>query len=186
LASQETKDQLVAFLPNLRAFAIYLCSDPEYADDLVQETILKAWAHLDSFTDGTKLRSWLFTILRNTYFSAWRRHQSGISIDDINDYSDGLGVDAEQEKVLEQKDMLLALARLPLTQRTAILLVGAEGFTYQEAAQICDCAVGTIKSRVNRARCTLNKLLNEERVDTFLAADRALNRKAGDEVARAA
>jgi RNA polymerase sigma-70 factor, ECF subfamily len=153
-ASQKTKDQLVSLLPNLRAFAIYLCSDHEYADDLVQETILKAWTHLNTYIEGTKLRSWLFTILRNTYFSALRRHQAEISIDDID--SNGFGVEAEQERVLEQKDMLLALAGLPLSQRTAILLVGAEGFTYEETAQICDCAVGTIKSRVNRARYTLN------------------------------
>jgi RNA polymerase sigma-70 factor (ECF subfamily) len=153
---------MVALLPNLRAFAISLCGDVDRADDLVQDTLLKAWKHLESFTEGTNLRAWLFTILRNTFLSDLRRRREEVSLDAEPDYANYFGVAAEQPGRLGESEVRRALAELNPDQRAAIILVGAEGFTYEEAAIICDCAVGTIKSRVNRARIRLLELLQVE------------------------
>jgi len=142
----------------LRAFAIALCGDADRADDLVQETMLKAWNSLDSFEEGTNLRAWLFTILRNTYFSECRRRRREVP-DTDGEYVAQLCVAPAQHGRVDAQDLLKALARLTEDQREALILVGAEGFAYEEAAKICDCAVGTIKSRVNRARSRLSELL---------------------------
>jgi RNA polymerase sigma-70 factor (ECF subfamily) len=146
-------------LPNLRAFAISLCGDVDRADDLVQDTLVKAWKHLETFQEGTNLRAWLFTILRNTFLSDIRRRRDDVSLDAEPYYADYFGVAAEQHSRLDSSDLQKALGELNPDQRTAIILVGAEGFTYEEAAVICNCAVGTIKSRVNRARIRLLELL---------------------------
>lgn len=160
MSSRAVQKELVSLLPNLRAFAISLCGDPDRADDLVQETVLKAWKHLDSYKEGTNLRAWLFTILRNTFLSNLRsRRQTEVSLDGEVDHMAHLGVAPAQHSWLGSKDLLKALERLSYDQRAAIILVGAEGFTYEEAATICDCAVGTIKSRVNRARIRLLEIL---------------------------
>jgi RNA polymerase sigma-70 factor (ECF subfamily) len=153
------RDELISLLPNLRAFAISLCSDVDRADDLVQDTLVKAWKHLETFTEGTNLRAWLFTILRNTFLSDIRRRREDVSLDAEPYYAEYFGVAAEQHGRLDGSDLQKALAQLNPDQRTAIILVGAEGFTYEEAAVICNCAVGTIKSRVNRARIRLLELL---------------------------
>jgi RNA polymerase sigma-70 factor (ECF subfamily) len=166
--------QLVTFLPNLRAFAISLCGNPDLADDLVQDTILKAWASLGLFEEGTNLRAWLFTILRNNYFSLLRRRRNETSIDETYDVAAHPNSAPEQEIWMDSKDLLKALAQVPASQREAIILVGAEGFSYEEAAQVCGCPVGTIKSRVNRARVRLDELLNAaQRPCTAPAADAA-------------
>jgi RNA polymerase sigma-70 factor, ECF subfamily len=159
LSSKAVQKELVTLLPNLRAFAISLCGEVDRADDLVQETLLKAWKHLDTFAEGTNLRAWLFTILRNTFFSEIRRRRDEISLDAEPEYAGHLKVAPEQYGRLDGSDMQRALAQLNPDQRSAIVLVGAEGFTYEEAALICDCKVGTIKSRVNRARNRLLELL---------------------------
>ena len=152
------KQALLGLIPNLRAFAVSLCGDMERADDLVQETLLKAWDHLESFQEGTNLRAWLFTILRNAYFSQHRKLRR--EVDDPNDiHVNSLAVRPEQYGHLDLIDFRTALGGLPPDQREALLLVGAEGFSYEEAAQICGCAVGTIKSRVNRARTRLTDVL---------------------------
>jgi RNA polymerase sigma-70 factor (ECF subfamily) len=152
------RDDLVAAIPNMRAFAISLCGNRDRADDLVQEALVKAWNHLDSFQVGTNLKAWLFTILRNAYFSELRKTKREVAD------SDGLmaarvAVPAEQYAHLDLKDLSNALAELPVDQREALILVGAEGFSYEDAASISGCAVGTVKSRVNRARAKLAQLM---------------------------
>jgi RNA polymerase sigma-70 factor (ECF subfamily) len=152
------RDSLVAQIGSLRAFAVSLCGDRERADDLVQETLFKAWNHLDSFKEGTNLKAWLFTILRNTYFSERRKRKREVE-DTDGSYAARLSSRPEQYGHMDMKDFQAALAQLPDDQREALILVGAAGFSYEEAAEISDCAVGTIKSRVNRARTRLGQML---------------------------
>ena len=152
------KEAMLKLIPNLRAFGVSLCGDVERADDLVQETLLKAWNHLDSFQEGTNLRAWLFTILRNTYFSERRKRRREVE-DADGSYAATLSTHPEQHGHMEMQDFRAALTRLPDDQREALILVGAAGFSYEEAAEISGCAVGTIKSRVNRARNRLSEML---------------------------
>ena len=133
--------------------------DGERADDLVQETLLKAWNHLESFQEGTNLRAWLFTILRNTYFSDCRRRRREVEDRDGKKAAE-LAIHPGQQGHLDMQDFRRALNMLPPDQREALVLVGAAGFSYEEAAEISGCAVGTIKSRVNRARTKLIELLS--------------------------
>ena len=129
------RDLLVGAIPNLRAFAISLCSDTHLANDLVQETLLKAWANQDKFVAGTNLKAWLFTILRNTYFSEFRKSRR--EIQDVDGAAAAeLIAPPEQLGHAELPDFKRALAKLPPDQCEAILLVGAEGFSYEEAAEI--------------------------------------------------
>jgi RNA polymerase sigma-70 factor (ECF subfamily) len=150
---------LLALVPNLRAFAISLAGNKDRADDLAQETILKAWAHQDSFKPGTNLRAWLFTIMRNTFFSELRLQRP--HVDDPN----GLKVEAwgarppEQDGHTDLQDLRRALTEVPPEQREALMLVAGAGFSYEEAAEIAGCPVGTVKSRVNRGRRKLQELL---------------------------
>lgn len=155
---REFKREMLAALPNLRAFAISLIRSRDKADDLVQETIMKAWANQGSYRPGTNMRAWLTTILRNEFYSQVRK--AGREVEDVDGvYTSRLSVPSEQNGALDMQDFKKALALLPDDQREAILLVGASGFAYEEAAQICGCPVGTIKSRVNRARLRLQELL---------------------------
>ena len=152
------KRELTEVVPHLRAFARGLCGRPDMADDLVQETLLKAWAAQDRFEPGTSMRAWTFVILRNAYLTDMRRNRFR------GEYDEGvaeriLTAPAGQEEPLHLSDMHRALLTLPPERREALLLVGAGGFSYEEAAQICGCAVGTIKSRVGRARAALNSML---------------------------
>lgn len=152
------KTDLLAAIPSLRAFGVSLTQNADRADDLVQETLVKAWDKQDSFEPGTNLKAWLFTILRNEFYSQMRKR--GREVQD----SDGimtqkLAVHPGQMGVLDLADFRAALATLPADQREAIILIGASGFSYEEAAEICDCAVGTIKSRVSRARTRLQQVL---------------------------
>lgn len=152
------KRELTEVVPHLRAFARGLCGRPDMADDLVQETMLKAWAAQDRFEPGTSMRAWTFVILRNAYLTDMRRNRFR------GEYDEGvaeriLTAPAGQEEPLHLSDMHRALLTLPPERREALLLVGAGGFSYEEAANICGCAVGTIKSRVGRARSTLNSML---------------------------
>lgn len=148
------RDALLAAVPKLRAFAISLSGNVERADDLVQETLLRALANIDSFQPGTNLNAWLFTILRNLFRSEYRKLKREVE-DPDGRYSSGLATQPEQDDKLEFKELRAALAKLPHDQREALILVGASGFSYEEAANICGCAIGTIKSRVNRARARL-------------------------------
>ena len=166
MSSEKVRTGLVAYLPNLRAFGITLCGDADRADDLVQETMLKAWNSIDSFQEGTNLRAWLFTILRNTYFSECRRRRREVP-DQDGDYVARLSVPPAQQGRMDAQDLMRALGELTDDQREALILVGAEGFAYEEAAVICNCAVGTIKSRVNRARNRLVEILGIDTAKDF-------------------
>ena len=152
------RDDLVAAIPNMRAFAISLCGNRDRADDLVQEALVKAWNHLSSFQEGTNLKAWLFTILRNAYFSELRKTKREVA-DSDGQLAARLSVPPEQQGHLDLIDLNRALAQLPPDQREALILVGAEGFSYEDAATISACAVGTVKSRVNRARTRLAELM---------------------------
>jgi RNA polymerase sigma-70 factor (ECF subfamily) len=152
------KDALLAELPSLRAFAMSLTGNHDRADDLVQETLMKAWSAFASFTEGTSLRAWLFTIMRNTFFSTHRKRRR--EVQDVEGMAAARMITAPaQHGHLDLADFREALATLALDQREALILVGASGFSYEEAAEICGCAVGTIKSRVNRARQRLMQVL---------------------------
>ena len=153
------KTELLALIPFLRAFARSLCGNPEMADDLAQETLVKAWQSRDTFIPGTNLKAWLFTILRNQFYSdrrrAWRQapwdQESAERIP---------GSREDQGWAAEFSDTARALRCLSDEQREALILVGAGGFSYEDAAAICHCAVGTVKSRVARARRALINILD--------------------------
>ena len=158
------REVMLAAVPSLRAFAISLCGNVDRADDLVQEALLRALANLNSFEPGTNMSAWLFTILRNLFRSEYRKRRR--EVEDVDgSYAARLKVQPEQGSRLDFEDFRSALAKLPADQREALLLVGASGFSYEEAANICGCAVGTIKSRVNRARSRLASLLAVDDVE---------------------
>ena len=159
--SPSLKDELLAAIPALRAFAISLSGKPDRADDLVQETLMKAWANMASYAPGTNLRAWVFTILRNIFYSQYRKRKREVE-DADGHMAARLSTPPEQNGHMEFADFRSALLKLPADQREALILVGASGLSYEEAADICGCAVGTIKSRVNRARGRLVELLGLE------------------------
>ena len=162
----QTRDSILAAIPNLRAFAISLSGNVDRADDLVQETVLRALANIDSFQPGTNMPAWLFTILRNLFRSEYRKRRREVK-DATRMYAESMKSQPEQGSRLEFEELRVALAQLPDDQREAVILVGASGFSYEEAAAICECAVGTIKSRVNRARNRLAELMSIEGLDDF-------------------
>jgi RNA polymerase sigma-70 factor (ECF subfamily) len=155
------REQLPAFLPHLRAFALSLTHDPVQSDDLVQNTVLRAWTNLDQFRHGTNLQAWLFTILRNSFYSERRKRRWEVE-DPESGFAKRLMVQPEQEYRLMVQDLQQALDHLAREQREALLLVVEQGETYEDAAAICGVAVGTVKSRVNRARILLAEMLQME------------------------
>lgn len=166
MSDDRFRDGLVAEIPNLRAFAASLSGSMQLADDLVQDTLLKAWSNAEKFEPGTSLRAWLFTILRNTYFSLYRKR--GREIQDTDGaYTERLSTQGNQESHLDLADFRKALATLPDEQREVLIMVGASGLSYEETAEICGVAVGTVKSRVNRARAKLAELLQIHGADDF-------------------
>ena len=155
---RDFKRDMLAALPSLRAFAVSLSGSHDKADDLLQDTIMKAWAKQESFQPGTNLKAWLFTILRNEFYSQMRKR--GREVQDSDGlFTERMATHPGQYGALDLQDFKKALDQLPDDQREAIVLVGASGFAYEEAAEICGCAIGTIKSRVNRARRRLQDLL---------------------------
>ena len=160
-AKPSIRDQLLAAVPRLRAFAISMSGNVDRADDLVQETLLRALAHIDSFQPGTNLDAWLVTILRNRFRSEYRKRRLEVS-DADGVYASQLTTPPDQLSHLQFSDLRQALGRVPHDQREALLLVGGYGFSYEQAAAICTCAVGTVKSRTNRARASLAALLDVE------------------------
>jgi RNA polymerase sigma-70 factor, ECF subfamily len=165
-ARQDVRDAMLTAVPSLRAFAISLSGNVDRADDLVQETLLRAWANLSSFEPGTNMSAWLFTILRNLFRSEYRKRRREVE-DTEGTYADSLTSLPEQTSHLEIEEFRQALKLLPHEQRESLILVGASGFSYEEAAQICGCAVGTIKSRVNRARSRLAEILSIHSASDF-------------------
>lgn len=167
------RDSVIAMIPAMRAFAWSLCHNGADADDLVQDTLIKAWSNRDRFEPGTNLRAWLFTILRNTYYTQLNRRRREVR-DEEGDYAKQLRSPPTQDWSLAMQDLQSALARLPDEHREALILVGAAGLSYEEAAEICGCAVGTVKSRVNRARIKLQRLLDPDDSATTKAPGAAL------------
>ena len=157
-ASPSLKQEMLATIPSLRAFAFSLCGNGDRADDLVQETLMKAWINQASFTQGTSMSAWLFTILRNVFYSEYRKRRREVE-DAEGTMAARLVSVPEQNGHMDLQDLRTALAKLPAEQREALILVGGSGFAYEEAAQICGCALGTLKSRVNRARTAIAALM---------------------------
>jgi RNA polymerase sigma factor (sigma-70 family) len=177
LSDDDFKAQLALVIPQLRAFGRSLSGDRDLADDLVQETMMKAWGARSRFQAGTNMRAWTFIILRNLYFSQVRRRRFRGEWDELT-AERVLAAPASQDKHVELADVQRALLQLPQAQREALILVGAGGFAYEEAAEICGVAVGTIKSRVARGRVALEAAM----VDPLLPS-RRLSDGNGDETA---
>jgi RNA polymerase sigma-70 factor (ECF subfamily) len=157
-------DQLIETLPALRAFAMMLTRDRSAGEDLVQDTVLRALDKSDHYTLGTNLRAWLYTIMRNQFINGLRRRQRERLTDIDEDLLDNLdAVAANQEHVLVLKDLMQAMGELRPEQREALHLVIAEGLSYDEVATVCNCPVGTVRSRIARARRELEvRLMGEE------------------------
>jgi RNA polymerase sigma-70 factor, ECF subfamily len=158
MVSAQLKADLISAIPNLRAFAVSLSGNPDRADDLVQETLVKAWSNLQTFVEGTNLPAWLFTILRNIYYSEYRKRRREVA-DSDGAIAARLATAPAQNGHMDFLDFHAALQKLPVDQREALILIGATGLSYEEAAAVCNCAVGTMKSRVNRARNRMVDLL---------------------------
>jgi RNA polymerase sigma-70 factor (ECF subfamily) len=162
--NSEFKSALLAEVAQLRFFALSFTGLPDRADDLVQETLIKAWAAADRFEPNSSIRAWLFTIMRNIFYSDYRKLRREVQ-DTDGFQASRLVSHPEQEGHLDLEDLKVALKSLTDDQREALLLVAASGVSYDEAATICGCAVGTIKSRVNRARQKLMELMGIESAD---------------------
>ena len=158
------KLELVALIPQLRAFARGLAGDSTRGDDLAQEALIKSWRARGSYRMGTNMKAWTFMILRNQFYSEKRRSWRQTQLD--QDAAERTLVAADDpEAPVALDEMRLAMRMLPSEQREALILVGAGGFAYEEAAEICGCAVGTVKSRVSRARRALLNILERGAYD---------------------
>jgi RNA polymerase sigma-70 factor (ECF subfamily) len=154
----DPRDQIVGFLPSLRAFAISLTRNVAAADDLVQDTIVKAWTNIDKFTPGTNLQAWLFTILRNTFYSDRRKRKREVP-DPDGLHATRLAVKPDHDGRLAFTDFRRAFDKLSTEHREVLILVGGSGFTTDEAAEMMGVAPGTVKSRTSRARKRLGELM---------------------------
>lgn len=159
---KELREELVRWIPNLRAFAVSLTQRAQHADDLVQDTLVKALANLDKFQAGTNMKAWLFTILRNSFYNdvRYQKYHQTAPLDDVSPAN--LKALASQEKYIEFKDVIRGMGELAPEQREAVILIAAEGLSYEEAAEICGCPIGTVKSRLSRARQRLTDFLQGE------------------------
>lgn len=158
-ADQLFRDELVALIPALRSFARGLCGWREMADDLAQDAMMRGWAARHSFTPGTNFRAWMFMILRNQFYTTIRKNKRMTSWDP--EVAERVLVEAPaQQSAIHVSDVAKALQKLPAEQREVLLLVGANGVSYEEAAEIIGCAIGTIKSRLARGRKALALLID--------------------------
>ena len=174
MTNMDPKEELLTHLPALRAFALSLTRNRATADDMMQDALLKAWSNIDKFTPGTNMRAWLFTILRNTFYSSHRK--AGREVADAEGaLIDTLSVKPDHDGRLQMRDFKVAFEQLADEQREALILVGAAGFSYDEAAETCGVATGTMKSRVNRARARLTELLQLGDDDVLELTDAATN-----------
>lgn len=153
-AVADPREEIIQHLPSLRIFALSLSRNPSVADDLVQETLLKARSKFHLYTEGTNLRAWLFTILRNSFHSLNRKRSREVA-DVDGEMAARLATKPDHDGRMALADLQAAMSLLPAEQREALILVGAMGFTVEEAAETCGCAPGTIKSRANRGRRAL-------------------------------
>ena len=165
------RGDVIALIPALRAFAWSLSHNASDADDLVQDTLIKAWTNRDKYQMGSNLRAWLFTILRNTYYTSLSRRRREVR-DEDGVFAATLVSQPDQDWRMALSSLEDALRELPAEHREALVLVGGAGLTYEEAAEICGCALGTIKSRVNRARNRLLKLMAVDSPGETRAAER--------------
>jgi RNA polymerase sigma factor (sigma-70 family) len=152
---------IVDLIPALRAFARTFCREVSDADDLVQETLMKGLANLDKFEPGTRMKSWLLTIMRNSFYTRAKsamREVPGL----VDDASGRLVAEATQEWSVRGREVRDAINRLPPAKREIIMLIGVLGVSYEDAAEICGCSVGTVKSRLNRARAQILRHLGED------------------------
>ncbi|MBR0557065.1 sigma-70 family RNA polymerase sigma factor [Ciceribacter sp. L1K23] len=155
------REQVVELIPALRAFARFFCPHPEDADDLVQETLTRAIANFDQYTEGTRLKSWLFTIMRNTFSTKYRK--SGREMVGMpQGMLESLVIAPGQEWSARGKEVYAALMRLPEAYREVLVMVVILGESYEDTAKACGCAVGTVKSRMNRARQRLKEEMGED------------------------
>ena len=158
-ATPEFRRQLQDIIPSLRAFARGLCGTRELADDLAQEAMMRAWAARDSFEPGTNFRAWIFMILRNHFYTTIRKNARMTSWDP--EAAERILVqEPAQQHAIHMSDVEKALQQLPAEQREMLLLVGAGGASYEEAAEIAGCALGTVKSRLARGRTALAAIIN--------------------------
>ena len=172
-SSVDPRDELPDHIPSLRAFAISLTRNIAEADDLVQETILKAWSNIEKFTVGTDMRAWLFTILRNTFFSSKRKTKREVA-DPEGIHAGSLFERPEHDGRLAFADFSKAFDQLSPEHREVLILVGANGYAYEEAAEMMGVAVGTAKSRANRARLRLCELLGMKAGEDILGGDASM------------
>lgn len=168
----DVRDGLLQSIPSMRAFAISLTGNVDQADDLVQEAMVRGLTYINQFQPGTNIQAWLFTILRNQFHTFYRKRRREVE-DPDGGTAARLAVPPEQDGHVDLEDLKAALAQLPIDQREALLLVGPQGFSYEEAAAICGARIGTIKSRVNRARTRLAELLGIESPED-IGADRVV------------
>ncbi|WP_292284846.1 RNA polymerase sigma factor [Marivita sp.] len=166
----DPRDEVVEHLSAMRAFAMSLTRNSALADDMVQDALVKAWSKIDSYQPGTNMRAWLFTILRNTYYSHHRKARREVA-DVDGEMAAALSQKPDHDGRLQMRDFNHAFEQLKDEQREALILVGAGGFSYEEAAQTCGVAIGTIKSRVNRARKQLVELLQMSDDEVLEATD---------------
>ena len=157
----DLRDSILQSIPSMRAFAVSLTGNVDQADDLVQEAVVRGLTYIEHFRPGTNMEAWLFTILRNQFYTLHRKRRREAE-DPDGGIAARLSVPPEQDGYLDVKDLKIALTHLPIEQREALLLVGAQGFSYEETAEICGARIGTIKSRINRARTRLAELLGIE------------------------
>jgi len=162
----ELRGQIVALIPALRAFSRALTRDATEADDLLQETLTKALGHVHQFAPGTNLKAWLFTIVRNTFYTGYNRRRREV----VSPLDEAIEMRSEpsQDWSLKMHAVDAAMRQLPPHQREALTLVGCAGLSYEEAAAVCGCALGTIRSRVSRARTRLLELLEVDALEEFL------------------
>ena len=154
------KSELTSLIPQMRAFARSLCRDAVAADDLAQDALLKAWNNRASYQPGTNMKAWTFMILRNQFYSDKRRSWRSTQLDpEVAERT--LVAASNPIASLELDEVRRALAMLPEDQREALILIGAGGLSYEEVSEICGCAIGTIKSRVSRARDRLAAILED-------------------------
>lgn len=157
----EFKEQMIALIPSLRAFARGLCGNRDLADDLAQEAMARAWAARESFAMGTNFRAWMFMIVRNQFYTTIRKN-SRMSTWDPEAAERLLVTPATQHVGIDLADVENALGKLPAEQREMLLLVAAGGMSYEEAAEVTGCALGTVKSRIARGRIALARMIDGE------------------------
>lgn len=166
----DPREELPLHLPAMRAFAISLTRNMAAADDLVQDAVVKAWSSFDKFEPGTNMRAWLFTILRNTFYSGVRKRRRDIA-DPDGIHTASLFEKPAHDGRLAMKDFLVAFNRLTPVHREVLILVGASGFSNEEAAAMTGVAIGTVKSRASRARLRLAELLGLEAGEDLVSSD---------------